>query len=340
MKTKVKLDHETKSVYHVTVSATDKSSPPVKLPVTILVINVNDEPMFPTDAKVTLQMPENIRVRANIDAPVTATDQDGDSPLTYTKSTDSTDSPDNELFGIRESYGQLYWMGETGHIVDYEGSKSVYQIKVDVNDGVQAVSGDTEGDSIIVLIEVTDINEPPVFVDDDEGDDDDVDDDEMVTRTINENLVARYPVGERILARDPEGKALTYRLSNAPGSTDAASFTLDSDGQLRTRAPLDYETKPTYEVMVSASDGTNTAKTTVTIMVGDVNEKPMFSEGDATVRSVRENSDAATLIGTPIVARDEDMNDILTYAILPYPGTTDDTLFELIHHRTVDSGNR
>ena len=67
-----------------------------------------------------------------------------------------------------------------------------------------------------------------------------------------------YPTNGLIIATDPERDAVTYRLANAPGSTDAASFTIDDNtGQLRVKAPLDYETKREYRVIVHATDNKN-----------------------------------------------------------------------------------
>ena len=42
LRTLAELDYETKSIYHVTVSATDGNTPPVKIPVTILVTDEDD----------------------------------------------------------------------------------------------------------------------------------------------------------------------------------------------------------------------------------------------------------------------------------------------------------
>ena len=48
---------------------------------------------------------------------------------------------------------------------------------------------------------------------------------------------------------------LTYGLQRG---TDAASFDIDSmTGQLKAKAPLDYETKTSYMVIVTVTDGKN-----------------------------------------------------------------------------------
>ena len=71
--------------------------------------------------------------------------------------------------------------------------------------------------------------------------------------------------------------ALTYML----GGTDMASFGIDRrTGQLMTKAKLDYETKDTYMVTVTATDpsGLN-ATINVTIKVTNVDEPPVIKVG-------------------------------------------------------------
>ncbi len=68
-------------------------------------------------------------------------------------------------------------------------------------------------------------------------------------------------------AADPEGETATLTL----GGTDAASFTF-ADGTLTFNAAPDYETRDSYSVTFTASDGTNTATLDVTITITDVDE--------------------------------------------------------------------
>ena len=88
----------------------------------------------------------------------------------------------------------------------------------------------------------------------------------------------------------PDDDTVTYSL----GGTDAASFTINSTtGHLQTSAALDYETKSSYTVTITATDskgGENTI--TVTINVTDStneNSPPVFSEGSSTTRSLAEH---------------------------------------------------
>ena len=62
----------------------------------------------------------------------------------------------------------------------------------------------------------------------------------------------RARIGSPVTATDADqGDTLTYSL----GGTDAASFDIVStSGQIRTRAALDYETKASYTVTVTATD--------------------------------------------------------------------------------------
>ena len=93
---------------------------------------------------------------------------------------------------------------------------------------------------------------------------------------------------------------------------------------MRTKAALDYETKPSYTVTVSVSDGKNddgdVVDTTgddtaaVTITVTNVNEPPSF-DGETTARPVAENTAAGQTIGLPVAATDQDTGETLTYTL-------------------------
>ena len=92
------------------------------------------------------------------------------------------------------------------------------------------------------------------------------------TRNVAENSPASTNVGAPVTATDADNDPLTYTLEGM----DAASFTIVStSGQIRTRSGVtyDYETKPSYTVIVKADDsngGTDTI--TVTIDLTDVFE--------------------------------------------------------------------
>ena len=108
----------------------------------------NDPPRFSTTFT-TRTVAENTAAGENIGAPVTATDNQG-SNLTYRLvGTDAT------MFRIAASTGQL----QTRAPLDYE-TKTGYSVTVTAADPSKAT------DSIPVTITVTNVNEPPVAVDD------------------------------------------------------------------------------------------------------------------------------------------------------------------------------
>ena len=110
-----------------------------------------------------------------------------------------------------------------------------------------------------VLTAPTGTNEPPEFAA--------IDPD---LHNVNENTRAGRPIGQPVTATDAENETLTYSL----GGADRASFDIGStDGQLRTKAALDFETTATYSVTVTATDTAGGDGTiTVRINVNNLDE--------------------------------------------------------------------
>ena len=106
--------------------------------------------------------------------------------------------------------------------------------------------------------------------------------DGALARSVAENSAAETPVGDPVTATDPENDTLTYTLAGA----DAATFAVDpATGQIKVAegAALDRETKDSYSVNVSVSDGKDgqgsadtgiDASVDVTISISDVVEAP------------------------------------------------------------------
>ena len=135
-------------------------------------------------------------------------------------------------------------------------------------------------------------------------------------RTQRQDMAIGAPVAAMDVDR---GDTLTYTLGD---TTDDNAFAIDSmTGQLKTMADLDYEVddppKTSYMVTVTVSDGKDAAGTavlavndmddtiTVTIMVTDVNDAPVFDDDTAT-REVAENTVTGVDIEAPVVATDAD----------------------------------
>ena len=192
---------------------------------------------------------------------VTATDPNTNDIVSY-----SLGGADASSFDIGLTSGQIT-VG-AGTMLDYE-TKTSYMVTVIATDSFGITA------SIPVTITVTDINEGPEVMVEDLGapaannapafatDTD--------TREVAENTAAGENIGAPVEATDDDaGDTLAYTL----GGADMASFDIDSaTGQLMTEAALDFETKASYTVEITATDDAGATDTiTVTITVTDVDE--------------------------------------------------------------------
>ena len=298
LKTLAPLDYEQKNTYSVAVIVSDGTlTDSIGVAINVTDVAENSPPVFVEGSSTERSVPENTPAGRNIGGPVRATDLDEDTLIYLLSGVDAAS------FSIAGATGQL----KTRAPLDYE-EKNAYGVTVTVSDG----NGGT--DTIGVAINVTDVNEnnPPVFADNN------------TTRSIPENTPAGVHIGEAVSAEDADSDdTLAYTL----GGTDAAAFAIDqTTGQLKTKAPLDYETKNAYSVSVMASDGSREATTRVAIRVTDVDESraPAFA-GNRTTRFIKENTPAGENIGSPVSATDED-DDTLTYTL----GGRDATVFRIV----------
>ena len=94
---------------------------------------------------------------------------------------------------------------------------------------------------------------------------------ETGVRTVDENTDPYEEIGDPVAATDPDDDKLTYSLENA----DTSHFGIDRNtGQLLTGAPLDYESKSSYTVTVTATDLSDLSDSIqVTINVNNVDEE-------------------------------------------------------------------
>ena len=262
LKTKTTLDYETKNSYEVRITITGAWNSDT-ITVTINVIDVNEAPMFfeAMDGggvnRIHRSIPEGTAAGTNIGDPVSAIDPDGsDNALTY-----NMGGTDANMFEINSGTGQLM----THAPLDYEafeGEPRAYFVNVKVFDGMPS-SPETASAEIEISVAVEPVNEfAPVFI---EG--------EETTREIHEKEEVGANIGGPVSATDMDmGEILEYSLTD----TDAETFEVDSStGQLRTKAPLDYQTKPAHTVKVVASDGSKVGSIIVTIRVlADIVEVP------------------------------------------------------------------
>ena len=240
----------------------------------------NKAPVFTEGINTIRFIAENTVANSDIGKPVAASDDDND-PLSY-----ELGGTDASSFGIVPDTGQL----KTLVPLNFEG-KSVYAVVVSVSDNNLT-------DSINVRINVTDVNDSPVFAD---GTD--------TTRSIREHAGSGVNIGQPVSATDDDDSNLTYLLNG----TDHAEFSIDSSsGQLRTKEPLNFETKRLYAVIVTATDNRGgTTSIDVEIRISNENDVPVFTETGSVSRTIPENTAANVNIGNPVTARDEDRNNLI-----------------------------
>ena len=105
------------------------------------------------------------------------------------------------------------------------------------------------------------VNAAPEFPDQDfltEGNQSD-----RTSREVAENTRAGRNIGLPVSAHDDDGDLLIYTL----GGADAASFRISrNNGQLKTRAPLNYEARNSYTVVVTATDPSGAATNILVII--------------------------------------------------------------------------
>ena len=285
LRTSDPLDYEVRDSYSVIVTVSDTKEGKDRITVAIIVTDDNEAPTFTDESPTMRSVPENTPSNEAIGEPVEATDENDD-PLEYALS-----GTDANSFSIESGSGQIL----TSDPLNYEVRDS-YSVVVIVTDN----KGGT--DEIMVTINVSDENDAPVFTER-----------PATNRSVDENTASNVAIGSPVSAEDEDDDTLIYSLAG----TDASSFSIEmGSGQLKTLVPLDHEMEDTYSVLVSVSDNNGgTDEIAVTIIVNDINDAPIFTEDSPTSRSVAENLSSGVAFGEPVLARDQDINDILEYSL-------------------------
>ena len=238
------LDFETKPTYSVTVTASDSGGLSDSIDVTITVTNVDEM------GEVTLW--------AGTD-PLTMAPQVGDTI------TGAVIDPDGGVTGESWQWAKTKTPAMMDSWMPITGATAAAYMVTEGDTGyhlrVMATYTDAAGTDMgysPATMMVTTMMTVPMF------------ESETAARVVAENTAAGMNIGDPVTAMDADDDTLIYAL----GGTDAASFYIDPEtGQLKTLAALDYETKATYEVMVTATDpGGLSDSIDVTITVTDVDE--------------------------------------------------------------------
>ena len=269
------------NVYNVTVKVTDSDKMTVSRGVTVMV--TNDE----EDGMVTLS-----NLVPQIGTPITAslTDPDGGvRGVTWQWFSCSSSDCTSGTSTIRAATSATYEADAAVRAGEYLQAVATYTDNARPKDNPATLDEDESqrkdtadnGISRNPVREAPGGNQPPVF--EDQDDDTAGVQNTQTTIKVPENTASPEAVDSAITANDGNTDTLTYTL----GGPDKALFTIDTTtddggviGQIRVGegTKLDYETRRTYSVTVTATDPYRaSASISVTIQVTDVNEEPMIS---------------------------------------------------------------
>ncbi|XP_026971317.1 protocadherin-16 isoform X2 [Sagmatias obliquidens] len=254
------LDFESLAQYNLTVAAADRGQPPRSsaVPVTVTVLDVNDNPPVFTRASYRVAVPEDTPVGAEL-LHVEASDADP-GPHGLVRFTLSSGDPFG-LFQLDESSGDL----RLAHPLDCE-TQARHQLVVRAADPAGAHFALAP-----VTIEVQDVNDHrPAFP----------------LGLLSTSLAENQPPGTLVTtlhATDGDAGAfgrLRYDLLDAgPGPEGREAFALNSStGELRARVAFDYEHTGSFQLLVGATDAGNlSASVTVSVLVtGEDEYDPVF----------------------------------------------------------------
>ena len=249
LQTRAALDYETRNSYGVTVTVTDLSNASDSITITIQVADVDEA------GTVTLS---STWPRAG--AALTASLSDPDAPVTAMSwqwaRSNSRDGSYNNISGATSAA----YTPVAGDVGKHLRAAVAYTDRHGSGKRAQTVS-----DNPVIQARV---NAAPNFG---PG---------PAARSIPENTPAGRSIGAPVTASDPDpGDSLTYTL----GGTDAVSFAIvATSGQLQTRAALDYETRNSYTVTVTATDQFD-ARDTIIVNITVTNVEPPGKPGTPAV---------------------------------------------------------
>jgi len=300
------LDDDGDNVYEVIVTAEDGTDTTTQA-ITVTVDNVNDNSPDITSNGGGAAAAINVNEGSTGVTTVVATDADGTTP-TYS----ITGGTDSALFTIDGVSGVLTF----NTAPDFEApadsyTNNTYEVIVTATDG-------TNTDSQTSTVTVDNINDNNPDITSNGG---------GATAAININEGTTGVT--TVVATDADGTTPTYSIT---GGTDSALFTIDGVSGVLTfntapdfEAPADSDTNNTYEVIVTATDGTNTDSQTITVTVDNIddNTPDITSNGGGATAAI--NINEGTTGVTTVAATDAD-GTTPTYSIT---GGTDSALFAI-----------
>ncbi|KAA0150123.1 hypothetical protein FNF28_07294 [Cafeteria roenbergensis] len=248
------INFEARSRYTYEAQVVDDAGNSDTAAVVITVMDDADSPSINQPASISV--PELASDGTPVGAPLTATDEDANDAMTWSVIS-------SDVFEISASTGQLKVKPGGGSKLDFETSRST-QVSVQVTDSYGRSAFRT------VPVAVTDVNEPPEVSD--------------TARSVREDAAVGTAVGGAVSALDKDENSI---LSFSIVSGSRGAFSIEKGGgQIRVLDQLDFETVPTYNLVVRVTDNgspSRHADAVVTVSVEDTAEPPRLAPQSVTV---------------------------------------------------------
>ena len=288
------LDFETKPSYTLELSVQDDDGTNTSdtAEVAITIANVNEAPTF--TSLTTVSVDEN------------------EAGVIYTAEASDVDASDTQTYSIAGGAHQaLFTMAGADlsfvNAPDYESGTSTYEVIIRVTDSAGLYA------DLSLSITVNNVNEAPTFSSD-------------LVAAAPENFTADF---YQAVATDVDtGDTVTYSLASSINDNDL--FNIDSsEGYLTFRVAPDHEIHGdsngdgTYDVVITASDGSLSADLALSVTITDINEAPTFATTSDSA-TAPENSTAAFYTAA---ATDQDAGASITYSLVSDSG--DNALFTI-----------
>ena len=249
-------DFGSNNIYNVNIEATDPEANTARLPVIVIVTEVNEGPVITRQGSLLGNPPGTVpENHPTTQALARYTARDPERP-TVSITQWSTSGPDAGDF-VMNALGELRFKLSPDYERPADSNRdNVYQVTIRASDGRN--TGTLEE---VQVITVTDVNEPPVIT--------------TTGRTAFAQTENRNTALYTFRATDPERGAITWN----PAGIDGHAFTIDEQGRLSFTNPPDFES-PTdagrdnvYNVTIQARDEAfRTATLDLTVTVTNHNE--------------------------------------------------------------------
>jgi hypothetical protein len=216
-------------------------------------------------------------------------------------------------YSLQDTSGGRYKIdANTGVVTVDDGTRIDFEAGTSNIIIVKATSGDGSFKTKSFAISVNDVFEAPEII--------------LSSQSVNENLPSGTTVGV-FSVQNAVPNAPVYSLVSGTGSTNNSSFQI-VNGQLRTKASFNFETKSSYSirVRVTSSNGITTQKVFI-ITVKNVNEGPTGITLSKT--SVKKTSPVGTVVGL-LSGVDPDAGNTFTYSLVAGTGSTDNAKFLIV----------